>query len=278
MTIQQFDKKKPYLVCVDSDGCVMDTMDVKHKKCFGPCLVEEWGLQAHRERVLARWNQINLYERTRGINRFKGLLAILREIDAAICPVEGLYALQEWVQGAAELSNDALQREIQKNPAVCLVKALNWSRRLNGAIDALDDGEKTAFDGAAQTLARLHRYADIAVVSSANGAAVEEEWKRLRLLAHTDILLTQEAGSKARCIAQMKDKGYAQGRVLMVGDAVGDYEAAERNGVFFFPVLVRKESQSWRELGGEGLERFLAGTFGGAYAQALAARFFENFG
>ena len=22
----------------------MDTMDIKHIKCFGPCMVEEWGL------------------------------------------------------------------------------------------------------------------------------------------------------------------------------------------------------------------------------------------
>ena len=40
-----FKKKKDFLVCVDSDGCAMDTMDVKHKECFGPCLVREWKLE-----------------------------------------------------------------------------------------------------------------------------------------------------------------------------------------------------------------------------------------
>ena len=39
-----FERKKDYLVCIDSDGCAMDTMDIKHHRCFGPCMVEEWEL------------------------------------------------------------------------------------------------------------------------------------------------------------------------------------------------------------------------------------------
>ena len=66
-----YTKRNDFLVCVDSDGCAMDTMDIKHVKCFGPCMVEEWGLGAWREEILARWNEINLYTMTRGVNRFK---------------------------------------------------------------------------------------------------------------------------------------------------------------------------------------------------------------
>ena len=32
--IEEFQKTKDFLVCVDSDGCAMDTMDVKHKKAL----------------------------------------------------------------------------------------------------------------------------------------------------------------------------------------------------------------------------------------------------
>lgn len=42
--LENFQKKKDFLFCVDSDGCAMDTMDIKHFRCFGPCMVEEWGL------------------------------------------------------------------------------------------------------------------------------------------------------------------------------------------------------------------------------------------
>lgn len=34
MELKDFAKRKDYLVCVDSDGCAMDTMDIKHFKCF----------------------------------------------------------------------------------------------------------------------------------------------------------------------------------------------------------------------------------------------------
>ena len=67
-------------MCVDSDGCTMDTMRIKHTRCFGPCLVREWQLQEWEQDILDRWNQINLYSITRGVNRFRGLLIMLGEI------------------------------------------------------------------------------------------------------------------------------------------------------------------------------------------------------
>ena len=29
-----FQKKSDCIVCIDSDGCAMDTMEVKHRTCF----------------------------------------------------------------------------------------------------------------------------------------------------------------------------------------------------------------------------------------------------
>ena len=47
--LEDFRRSKGFAVCVDSDGCAMDTMNIKHIRCFGPCMVEEWGLEAWRE-------------------------------------------------------------------------------------------------------------------------------------------------------------------------------------------------------------------------------------
>ena len=41
---KDFEKSRDFLICIDSDGCAMDTMDVKHMRCFAPCLVHEWDL------------------------------------------------------------------------------------------------------------------------------------------------------------------------------------------------------------------------------------------
>jgi len=62
--LDDFKRNRPYAVCVDSDGCAMDTMNIKHFRCFGPCMVEEWGLEPWRDAILERWNVINLYSGT----------------------------------------------------------------------------------------------------------------------------------------------------------------------------------------------------------------------
>ena len=49
-----FERKHDFLVCVDSDGCAMDTMNCKHFHCFGPCMVMEWGLDEWRPAILER--------------------------------------------------------------------------------------------------------------------------------------------------------------------------------------------------------------------------------
>ena len=89
----RFEKKHDFLVCVDSDGCVMDTMNCKHFHCFGPCMVTEWGLEQWKDEILNRWNEINLFSMTRGINRFKGLAMALKEIDGKYKTITGVDAL-----------------------------------------------------------------------------------------------------------------------------------------------------------------------------------------
>ena len=105
-----FKKKHDFLVCVDSDGCAMDTMNCKHFHCFGPCMVAQWGLDAWRNEILERWNVINLFSMTRGINRFKGLAMALGEIHEKYTPITGIAALQHWADTAPALSNDAVAK------------------------------------------------------------------------------------------------------------------------------------------------------------------------
>ena len=278
-TITEFKKTKNWLICVDSDGCAMDTMDVKHIRCFGPCMVEEWGLQAFEKAILARWNDLNLYTMTRGINRFKGLALALAEIDEKYTKIDGVADLLSWVDTAKELSNDGLKREIAAKPqSVALQKALSWSIAVNENINALPEEDKLPFPLAKNALAYAHERADVAVVSSANLDAVLEEWEKHGLLKHVDIVLAQNAGSKAFCIAELLKKGYVPENVLMCGDAPGDMQAAEKNGVYYYPILVKKEKESWDEFIRVGFDKLLTGTFGGAYQQQKKAAFLENLG
>lgn len=274
--LTEFKKKRDFLICVDSDGCAMDTMNSKHFRCFGPCMVEEWGLQEWREEILTRWNEINLFTMTRGINRFKGLVKALGEIRERYCEIEDLPALEKWVRTTPELSNEALERAIADGDSVCLRKALAWSRAVNRSIGTLPEEEKCPFPGVREALERAHERADVAVVSSANRDAVLEEWETHGLLAHTDVVMAQDSGSKAFCIGELLAKGYAAGHVLMCGDAPGDLEAAQKNGVFYYPILVRHEKESWQEFVTDGLPHLLEGTYGDGYQQEKRERFVEN--
>ena len=245
-----FERKHDYLVCVDSDGCVMDTMNCKHFRCFGPCMVTEWGLEEWKEEILERWNVINLFSMTRGINRFKGLAMALGEIHRKYTPIVGIDALQHWADTAPALSNDAVAKAVEEaegDAKLVLQKALSWSKAVNAAIVKLPEELKVPYDGAKEGLAAAHTFADVAMVSSANRDAVEEEWGKFGLLEHTDIVLAQDIGSKAACIAEMLKFGYDKDKVVMIGDAPGDCDAAEKNGVYYYPILVNHEKASWDE-------------------------------
>ena len=246
-----FERTHDYLVCVDSDGCVMDTMNCKHFNCFGPCMVTEWELEAWKDEILDRWNVINLFSMTRGINRFKGLAMALGEIHEMYKPITGIQALQHWADTAPALSNDAVAKAAADatDPDAKLVfeKALSWSKAVNAAIVELDETLKIPYEGAKEGLAAAHEFADVAMVSSANRDAVEEEWGKFGLLEHTDIVLAQDVGSKAACIKEMMKFGYDPNKVVMIGDAPGDCDAAEKNGVHYYPIMVNHEKASWDE-------------------------------
>ncbi|MBE5991625.1 MAG: HAD family hydrolase [Paenibacillaceae bacterium] len=259
--IENYQKRKQFLVCVDSDGCAMDTMDIKHKKCFGPCLIEVWNLQQWEEEILDRWYEINLYSELRGINRFKGLAIALKEINEKYIVIEALESFLNWVEETKELSNESLMEQISKNRTVCLEKALQWSDNLNKKIKNLLPQEKIPFKNVKEVLKRVHQYADIAIVSSANYEAVREEWSDHGLLDHIDLLLSQNIGSKSHCIHELLGKGYGTNQVIMIGDAPGDEKAAEENHVLFYPILVKQEAESWNEFSEHVFGKFLQQDF-----------------
>ena len=113
-SVTEYQKQKEFLICVDSDGCAMDTMDCKHIHCFGPCMVDEWELGEWKDAILKRWNDINLYTITRGINRFKGLAMALVEINEQYTKIDGIEELVEWAENSPELSERNLKANLEK--------------------------------------------------------------------------------------------------------------------------------------------------------------------
>ncbi|AMB99036.1 haloacid dehalogenase [Aerococcus urinaehominis] len=268
----EFTKEKDFLFCVDSDGCAMDTMNVKHYDYFGPLAAEVYGIE-DKEKFQEDWNRVNLFSSTRGVNRFKALAICLANAKEAGEDIVDITALKQWTDESTSLSNGALEEVLETNSDESLKLALKWSQAVNEGIEKELAGNDKPFPGAKEGLEQVTQVADVAIVSSANGEALQSEWTRHGLMDSVDVVYGQEAGSKAEAIADLLEHGYGKDEILMVGDAPGDLKAAESNGVLFYPILFGSEKESWDRLQNEAADKFLNKEYKGDYQDKVIQEF-----
>src|SRR2546421_8657397 len=80
--LRDFKPTREFFIGIDSDGCIFDSMEIKHKECFTPMFIKHFELQAVSKYAREVWEFVNLYSKTRGANRFPALvraLNLLRE-------------------------------------------------------------------------------------------------------------------------------------------------------------------------------------------------------
>lgn len=274
-SLDEFIPRHDYLICFDSDGTVMDTMTVKHSQCLCPTLIEVWGLKAWETPVTQLWHDINLFQITRGVNRFKALALALRVINDKYTPIEGLADLEAWVSSGSTLSGDALEVLVANLHSEALKKAFLWTETVNKKIALIPLADKKPFPGAAHGLKAASEFADIAVISTANREALLEEWGEYALLDYADVILAQDSGSKEHCISELLKKGYHKSHILMVGDAPGDMDAAKQNKVYFYPMLCGHEEECWAELKDIGYGKLRSADYK-PYEASRVYAFFRN--
>ena len=273
--VKEFRKTREFLIGIDSDGCVMNTMDVKHMRCFGPCLVYEWDLGEYRDEIIRLWRKVNLLSVSRGVNRFQGLAKVLKSIHENYTEVEGLEEYLRWTESAQELSDKSLEEVYAKTENICMKKALDWSRLVNQSMAMVSDTKKPPFEGTEDALRLAREYADIVILTAANRQEINKEWEVFELAQYTDLLMSQETGRKEECLKTLLEKGYEKDHVLMVGDAPADLAAAQGAGVLFYPILAYQERESWEKFS-KALECFTEGRYAGAYQEERIKEFQEN--
>ncbi len=267
-----------FFVGIDSDGCAFDSMETKHKECFCPCTIKHWSLQPVSKYAREAWEFVNLYSKWRGINRWPALVMVLdllrdrSEVEARRVQVARAPRLREYIASGKPLSNDGLKAYMAEHPDPELDLALAWTKGVNAAIADLVHGVPP-FPYVRESLEVLQKQADAVVVSATPGEALAREWEEHDIARYARVIAGQEMGTKKQHLALAAKGKYPSDHILMVGDAPGDMEAARANGALFFPINPGHEEASWERFYQEGLGKFFAGEFVGAYEASLVAEF-----
>lgn len=269
-----------FLICIDSDGCAFDTMEVKHKECFIPNTIKFWGLQAISKYAREAAEFVNLYSTWRGVNRFPGMvttLDLLLDYDKVqkrgfrVPPAENY---RRWCATEKKLGNPALEQYCKEHPdEEDMQLALAWSKAINASVNDIVGAGLPPFPFVRESLEKARGKADMMVCSQTPTAALQHEWSSQGVAEYVFTICGQEMGTKTEHIALASEGRYTKQNILMIGDAPGDQKAARANGALFFPIMPGDEDSSWEQLFKEGLDRFFAGTYAGAYEAGLTAAF-----
>src|SRR4051812_3306301 len=169
--------KHDFLVGIDSDGCAFDTMELKHKECFIPNIINSYELQGVSKYAREAAEFVNLYSKSRGVNRFPALveqLDLLRrrpEVRARGVEVPNPEGLRRWCVEESKLGNPALSKAVDATGNPDLRWALGWSEAVNEAIASMVSGVPP-FPYVRECLERLSDESDMLVVSATPGEAL----------------------------------------------------------------------------------------------------------
>ncbi len=269
--------QQEFFIGIDSDGCVFDTMEIKQKECFAPNFIKHFGLQAVSKYARQVWEFVNLYSKTRGINRFPALVRALRllrerkEVLARHVAIHDPARLEAWIVRETKLGNPALKKEVEGGNQA-LARVYEWSVAVNEAIEEMVFGIPP-FPMFHESLFRMIAKADVIVVSQTPTEALVREWAEHGVDKQVRFIAGQELGTKAEHIQFAAGGKYPVEKTLMIGDAPGDFSAARKNKALFYPIIPGREDASWQRFHDEALARFFAGTYAGAYEAALIRAF-----
>ena len=279
--LRDFKPSKEFFVGIDSDGCVFNSMEVKHNDSFSVNLIKYFGLQALSRQVHQAWDFVNLYSQTRGVNRFKAIPLVLDQmrdmprVKKSGARLPELTYLRQWIKSETQLGNPKLKEKIAgaSGPEKAeLEQVLEWSKAVNKTVHDIVHN-LPPFPKVRECLAKLRERADILVVSATPQEALDREWAEHSIDKYVAFIAGQEMGSKTEHLTLAAKGKYPSENILMVGDAPGDFKAARDVSALFYPVNPGDEEASWERFHDEAIDKFFGKQYGGAYESKLLTEF-----
>jgi phosphoglycolate phosphatase-like HAD superfamily hydrolase len=267
-----------FFIGIDSDGCVFDTMEVKQKEFFIPNALKYFDLYAISTLLRETWEFVNLYSAYRGGNRFISIIKVFellqerREIRERGIKLPDIGSLKIWASSETKLSNANLRNYFESHYDPDLEKIVYWTEAVNKDI-SLRLKNIPPFPQAKSAIEKMSLFADLIIVSQTPLEALDREWNEHDLKKYVIAVAGQEHGTKTEHLAMAAKGKYNDNKILMIGDAIGDLEAAGNNGILFYPIIPGREDKSWEQFNIEGLEQFTKNTFAGSYENKLLLEF-----
>lgn len=267
-----------FFIGIDSDGCVFDSMEVKQKKFFIPNALKYFDLFEISKILQETWEFVNLYSIYRGGNRFTSIIKVFdllherKEIRDKGFKLADLSSLKRWVKAETKLSNANLRKYFESNYDPDLGKVVRWTEAVNKDISEMLRNIPP-FPHAKQAIEKMSACADLIIVSQTPLEALEREWKEHDMKKYVKVIAGQEHGTKTEHLALAGKDKYPDNNILMIGDAIGDMNAARDNGILFYPIIPGKEDKSWELFINEGLGKFSRGLYSGSYENKLLMEF-----
>lgn len=265
---------KRYFIGVDSDGTAFNSMIPKHRDAFLPASIKVWDLQQYSDTVFEVGERINLYSKHRGINRFPGQLMMFEELKRRGIDVGDYSAFKAYVEKTESYSNSSLKEYMSENPDSFLEKVIEWSMLGDKLFFDVANG-MPPFKGVKEALEEVCKIADVVVISSASAKGLQEDWTAGGIAEYTHKIMGQENGTKKQQLKTAVEDKYSPGCVLMIGDAIGDYEAAKSVNALFYPIMPGREEKSWKNFLEVGSKKFFDGSFAGEYQESLLKEFLK---
>jgi phosphoglycolate phosphatase-like HAD superfamily hydrolase len=269
---------REFLIGIDSDGCVFDSMEVKQKEFFIPNALKYFDLFEISKILQETWEFVNLYSIYRGGNRFTSIIKVFellnerKEIRDKGFKLADLSSLKEWGRTETKLSNANLRKYFESNYDSDLERVVSWTEAVNK-----DISEKLRnippFPHAIQAIKKISVFADLIIVSQTPLEALEREWEEHDMKKYVKVIAGQEHGTKTEHLALAGKGKYPDNKIIMIGDAKGDLDAARKNGILFYPIIQGKEDESWERFINEGLGKFSRGEYEGNYENKLLMEF-----
>ena len=275
--IHDFQPRHDFLIAVDSDGTVLDSVRSKMMGAFLQNFISVWNLQDIESLVEETVEYVTLKSSNRGGSRWMCMSVVLELLQFRITPARRLSVpdgkkIRAFAESGLVGKTDNAKIFYRNHPSDEMKKAIHLSESMDLFEEEFTKNMQP-FPLAPETLKMIREKADLVVISMTPMQALDAEWRSAGIYDLPALICGSDFGNKKDVLSIFHEKGYALDHMLMIGDALIDLNAAREVGAYFYPILQDMETESWKTFRNKIFTSFLLGEYQATDNEILIDRF-----